>query len=439
MGKSSPSPPPAPDYAGAAYNQGVANVEAARVGARLSNPNVIGPTGSQTVTFEGDTPTITQTLAPDALQALRNQQEVQAGLSGLAVGATNTAQGALARPFNPTGPSLQTSLGGFGAVPNAPNLGLYGQAQGGLAAPTLQGYDPSGVPNAPVSPGTTGQEAILSRLRPEMAQQEAATRNRLANQGLASGGEAYTNEMRDLTNRQNDQYTQAALQGIGLDTAAQQNAFSQAMSRAQFGQGTQAQQFGLGVQSQGLQNQALQQNQNTALAQLQAQNSQQANQFNQAQQMAQFGNQAQQQSLAQQLALRNQPLNEISGLMSGSQIMMPQFQGYSGSQVAPAPVFNAAQAAGAAATQNYGIAQSGVNAQTSGMYDLLGAGVRLSDRRLKSNIVRVGDHPLGVGVYEYDIAGRRERGVMAQEVLAVKPSAVHVHPSGYYMVDYGVL
>lgn len=205
-----------------------------------------------------------------------------------------------------------------------------------------------------------------------MAQQEAATRNRLANQGLASGGEAYTNEMRDLTNRQNDQYTQAALQGIGLDTAAQQNAFSQAMSRAQFGQGTQAQQFGLGVQSQGLQNQALQQNQNTALAQLQAQNSQQANQFNQAQQMAQFGNQAQQQSLAQQLALRNQPLNEISGLMSGSQIQMPQFQGYTGQTITPPPVFGAAQAAGAGANAAYGIAQGGVNAQNQAFGQLAG-------------------------------------------------------------------
>ena len=351
MGKSSPSPPPAPDYQGAAVAQGAANVDAARASAKLSNPNIIGPTGSQTVSYEGDIPTVTQTLAPDALKALQNQQRVQSQLSGLAEKGIGTAQNALAQPFNPNLKGLQTELTGIGSIPNAPNLGLYGQAQGSI--------DTSQLPKAPVNAGTTGQEAIMARLAPQMAQQEAATRTRLANQGLVSGGEAYTNEMRDLGNQQNDLRSQAALQGIGLDTAAQQNAYNQAMQSAGFG------------------NQALQQNQNTALSQLQAQNSQQANQFNQAQQMAQFGNQAQQQSLAQQLALRNQPLNEISGLMSGSQIQMPQFQGYTGQNIAPAPVFGAAQAAGAGANTTYGIAQSGVNAQTAGMYDLLGAGAKI--------------------------------------------------------------
>lgn len=51
MGKKSPAPPPAPDYAGAAQQQGVANLEAARLTARLSNPNVITPLGGQRVTY----------------------------------------------------------------------------------------------------------------------------------------------------------------------------------------------------------------------------------------------------------------------------------------------------------------------------------------------------------------------------------------------------
>jgi hypothetical protein len=59
-----------------------------------------------------------------------------------------------------------------------------------------------------------------------------------------------------------------------------------------------------------------------------------------------------------------------------------------------------------------------------------------SDRRLKSNIRRVGSTPGGMAVYEYDIFGQRARGVMAQEILSVRPSAVYVHPSGYLMVDY---
>jgi hypothetical protein len=59
-----------------------------------------------------------------------------------------------------------------------------------------------------------------------------------------------------------------------------------------------------------------------------------------------------------------------------------------------------------------------------------------SDMRLKSNIVRVGTLPIGIGIYEYDIFDRREVGVMAQEVLLVKPEAVLTHEQGYYLVDY---
>ena len=62
-----------------------------------------------------------------------------------------------------------------------------------------------------------------------------------------------------------------------------------------------------------------------------------------------------------------------------------------------------------------------------------------SDRRLKSNIVRVGTHPLGIGIYEYDIFGERQRGVMADEVLKVMPEAVMTADNGYMMVNYGML
>jgi len=62
-----------------------------------------------------------------------------------------------------------------------------------------------------------------------------------------------------------------------------------------------------------------------------------------------------------------------------------------------------------------------------------------SDRRLKSNIVRIGTHSLGIGLYEYDIFGKRTTGVMADELLEVMPQAVSVHSSGYYMVDYGMI
>ncbi len=68
-----------------------------------------------------------------------------------------------------------------------------------------------------------------------------------------------------------------------------------------------------------------------------------------------------------------------------------------------------------------------------------GAGGKFSDRRLKQDVVRVGAHKSGVGLYEYTIGGRRERGVMADEVEKVRPDAVGVHSSGYKTVDYDKL
>jgi hypothetical protein len=627
MGKSV-SAPPTPDYVGAAKAQGAANVETARASAKLSNPNIYGPLGSQTVTYgtpsfdqtaydkamadfqanqgrsadrpdigkfttnkfndngditgqdidqtgyqnalmdwmqstpkaptkeqytttaDGDVPTIRQTLTPEAQATLDAQQRVQKALAGLGEQGIGTAQSVLGQAFNPNLPGIQTSLGNYGQIAQTPDLSQYGQAGGGPQAgqlaetPNLSSYgqanagvNAQGVnygpqagqygqagggpqagmyglagsvnPNAygqagggpragqyglaqgalntanvaamPVNAGTTGQQAILSRLAPQIERSQEATRQRLANQGLVPGTQAYQTAMLEENQRGNDLYAQAALQGLNLDIGANAQGYNQALQSGQFGnqavvqnfgqgqaaqqmrnaalaqnfgQGTTAQQmqnqaigqnfgqgvtaqqlgnqavaqnfgqglnaqqaqnqaaqqqynqlmgvaglqnqtilqnqqsalaqqqadmarqqqlFGQGVTSTQLGNQAISQNQQAALAQQQAQNAAQLQQYNQALGGAQFGNTAQQQSLAQQMALRNQPLNEITGLMSGSQIQMPQFQGYQGQTIAPAPIFAGAQAAGQNALNQYGIKQSAANAQTSGLFNLAGA------------------------------------------------------------------
>ena len=70
-----------------------------------------------------------------------------------------------------------------------------------------------------------------------------------------------------------------------------------------------------------------------------------------------------------------------------------------------------------------------------------------SDRATKENIIRVGDHPLGIGLYLFDYKPEfrdasghgRQFGVMADEVEAVMPAAVSIHPNGYKQVDYAML
>jgi hypothetical protein len=63
-----------------------------------------------------------------------------------------------------------------------------------------------------------------------------------------------------------------------------------------------------------------------------------------------------------------------------------------------------------------------------------------SDRRLKRNIKRIGTHPSGLPWYEFDyVWGEHSQGVMADEVIHVKPHAVIDHPSGFLHVNYGAL
>jgi hypothetical protein len=141
--------------------------------------------------------------------------------------------------------------------------------------------------------------------------------------------------------------------------------------------------------------------------------------------------------------MRNQPLNEIMGLLSGSQIQTPQFQGYAGGgNIQAAPVAQAATNQGNYNTAAYNARMGALGGLYQGIGSIAGgaaAGGMFSDIRLKSNIVKVGEHPKGFGIYEYDIFGRRERGVMAQEVEKIIPEAVLEHPSGYKMVNYGAL
>ena len=67
------------------------------------------------------------------------------------------------------------------------------------------------------------------------------------------------------------------------------------------------------------------------------------------------------------------PLNEITALMSGSQIQNPQFGAYQGSTVAPPPIFQATQQKGMFDANAYNQQVAQANAQTAGMYSLGGA------------------------------------------------------------------
>lgn len=70
-----------------------------------------------------------------------------------------------------------------------------------------------------------------------------------------------------------------------------------------------------------------------------------------------------------------------------------------------------------------------------------GPAAALSDRRMKENIVRVGEDPRGFGLYEFNYLGgeQRYRGVMADEIEPIMPDAVVYDDLGFASVNYPMI
>ncbi len=133
------------------------------------------------------------------------------------------------------------------------------------------------------------------------------------------------------------------------------------------------------------------------------------------------------------MATRNQPLNEISALLSGSQVQNP------GQMSSPMPQV------GVGGVDYTGLVNQKYQADTANHQNKMGGlfgiassvagAIPWSDRRLKTDIKRVGATDAGVPIftYRYIWGGPIHMGVMAQDV----PDAAVMTDSGYMQVDYG--
>jgi hypothetical protein len=302
-------------------------------------------------------------------------------------------------------------------------------------------------------------------MQPVHNYQQQQLETRLANQGFTQGSEAYNRALTELQQRQAnerfnalDQAGNEAQRLFGMQMGARQQAFNedvtggnfynQAANQA-FNQGLQAGQFrnqaigqdySQGLGSAQFQNQALGQAQALDLARMQAQNQAIGQQYGLNQQFADAQNRLRQQAIAEQMQRRGMSLNEMNALLSGQQVSMPNMPSFAAAQRSETPnILGATQ-------MGYDAALGAVNAQNAAFGNLLGAGAQLgsaafmfSDRRLKSNLKRVGTHSIGVGIYDYTMMGMPQRGVIAQEVERVRPDLVKRHANGYLMVNYGGL
>lgn len=220
-------------------------------------------------------------------------------------------------------------------------------------------------------------------LDPQMERSQSALDVKLANQGITRGSEAYDNAISDFNQNRDQQYE-----------SARNQAYLQGLQGA---------------------NQAW--TQGTNLRQ---------NQISEAQ------------------LLQQNPINMLNAVRTGSQMQvaqLPQQMQVAQQQgVAGPDLLGAATATGNYNQNAFNAKQASDSNTMNGLFNLAGSAIMASDRRLKKNIVRVGTHALGIGLYVWQyIWGETSCGVMADEVEGVMPEAVIMHPSGYKMVNYAML
>lgn len=224
------------------------------------------------------------------------------------------------------------------------------------------------------------EESLFARQQPQQERDRAALETRLANQGIKVGSAAYNAAMDDMNRGLNDSR---------LATIAQAGSEQDRMV-------------------------------NLALADYQARMS------------------GRQQNVQELLMQRNQPLNEISALMSGSQVSMPQFMGFNQSKI---PTTDNAQIISNYDNQRmqaWQAQQQSTNGIIGGALGGIGSIFRLSDENAKTDMKPVAT------LYEYRYKGegknaKKHIGVKAQEIEKIKPDMVKTGEDGLKRVNYGAL
>lgn len=152
---------------------------------------------------------------------------------------------------------------------------------------------------------------------------------------------------------------------------------------------------------------------------------------------------ARQQGIQELLTARNQPINEISALMSGSQVSLPQFVNTPQTQVAGTDYQGAVYNSYNGQMDAYKQKVAGQNAMMGGLFGLAGtlgkaAVPMISDRRLKRDVATIGALPNGLPVYSFRYLWSDDvyTGLMSDDVRKIHPDAVVVMPNGFDAVFY---
>jgi hypothetical protein len=263
MGKGGSAPPP-PDYRGAAIETAKGDLEAARIAANANRVNQITPYGSLVYSQQGK-------FDPRGYeQAYQSYQKAQKAIpEGYSLTDTTGGPRSAVMPqegfqfaYGPSGDRIEVPLGAkaprvedFLTAPatedqgwtvrqylspeqqqlldyqNKTSIGLGELTGTGLNYVKGMLQDPFTTKNLPslgINAGETYQDAYMRRLQPQIQQSRDALQQRLANQGIDIGSEAYQRAMFQQDQRENDLLLGATTQGFGTGLSARQQGFTEA-------------------------------------------------------------------------------------------------------------------------------------------------------------------------------------------------------------------
>jgi hypothetical protein len=185
--------PAPPDYTALAQQTQQSNLDMARQALAANRVNQVTPYGNLNYTQSGTdqygnpTYTANQTLSPEQ-QNIYNQST---GLTGNILGAAQSGMGNVAKSL----------------------------AQGGV--------DQSKLVSTGFNPGQSYQDAMMSRLAPQISRENQSFEQDMANKGIGAGTEAYNTAKQLLGQTQNDRLNSATVQGLNAGLSANQQAFAQ--------------------------------------------------------------------------------------------------------------------------------------------------------------------------------------------------------------------
>lgn len=168
----------------------------------MNNPNVTGPTGTQTVTWDGDTPTLVQSLNPQEQAIYDSGAANRLGMSNLA-----------------------------------------GQGTTALSSLIGRNLDMSTLPAAPGSSDQNRKaimDAMVSRSNEDIDNQESRARSQMIAAGIPMGSEAYSKETTRFDRSRNDARNQAELAAgqessrtFGMDADRRRSALAEMLTQRQ--------------------------------------------------------------------------------------------------------------------------------------------------------------------------------------------------------------